>query len=74
MLGIRNVILLLKYITMFIIVIIASHVISNASLNRKQYGLIALSAATCFIILDHVAPLYVTQLENNVTIKTCNLN
>lgn len=71
MLEIRNIILLIKYIALFMTVIITSHVISNASLNRKQCALIALSAATAFIILDHVAPLYVTQLENNVVIKTC---
>lgn len=71
--GIRNIILLLKYSAMFIIVVIASHIISNATLNKNQCMLIALGASTTFIILDHVAPLYVTQLENNITIKTCDV-
>ena len=72
MLEIRNIVLLLKYITMFKIVMIASHIISASKLNIKQCMLIALSAATMFAILDHVAPICVTPIKNNIKIKTCN--
>lgn len=47
-----------KYMLMYLFVFIMVYVLTNATLTKSKYNIIALGASTLFIVLDYVAPHY----------------
>jgi hypothetical protein len=70
MLDKNNIKHFIKYIIMFMVIILTTYIVTKNTLTLEQYGVIAIVSTTVFIALDYYAPSYNITVDANILTQT----